>query len=119
MSNRKNRERAEAGWIFRDGRLVRKEEWYAAHPTREMLAEEMLKKSLEAKGVELPRGGGILIVKDGHILDAKDTNAVLAEAQMFEGKKTTYHCTKCRKSHQLNSKVGKEHYNFALLEGSL
>jgi len=40
MSNRKNRERAEAGWIFRDGRLVRKEEWYKAHPTPEMKAQQ-------------------------------------------------------------------------------
>ncbi len=122
MSNRKNRERAEAGWIFRDGRLVRKEEWYAAHPTREMLAErqkkvdeavrqEMLKKSVEAQGVELPKGGGILIVKDGQILDPKDTDALIAEAIP-----NPYYCTACRKRHMKTSKVGQEHLNFYLAE---
>ena len=39
MSKKADRARAESGIIFRDGQLVRKEEWYAAHPTRQMLQE--------------------------------------------------------------------------------
>lgn len=39
MSKAKDRARAESGLIFRDGHLVNKEEWYAAHPTRQMLIE--------------------------------------------------------------------------------
>jgi hypothetical protein len=115
MSHRKNRERAEAGWIFRNGHLVRKEEWYAEHPTREMLAEkqrqvdgaveqEMLRKSVEAKGVELPKGGGILIVRDGHILDPKDTDAVMAESE-------PYYCTQCKKTHRSGA-IHKAHLKY-------
>ena len=37
MSKRKDRERAESGLIFRNGRLWNKEEWYAIHPTRGMV----------------------------------------------------------------------------------
>ena len=39
MSKAKDRARAESGLIFRDGQLVNKEDWYAAHPTRQMLIE--------------------------------------------------------------------------------
>jgi len=64
MSRRKDRERAESGIIFRDGQYVNKEDWYKAHPTREMraaqqaevdkaVAEEMKKK--EAK----PNAGSV------------------------------------------------------------
>lgn len=109
MSKRKDRERAESGLIFRNepgkrGRLVNRDEWYKANPTPEMLAEKQkkvdeavqqsfLRKAVEAKGIELPKGGGILIVKDGRILDPKDTNAVMAESE-------PYYCTRCKVTHR-------------------
>lgn len=38
--SRRDRVRAESGTIFRDGSYVNKEEWYAAHPTRAMKAQQ-------------------------------------------------------------------------------
>ena len=32
MSHKADKERAESGLIFRNGRLVRKEDWYGTHP---------------------------------------------------------------------------------------
>jgi len=92
MSNRTARARAESGLILRGGHLVDRDEWYAAHPTPEMkrdtqarvdraVREEMLRLSVRRHGVKLPRGGGLLIVKDGKILDPKDTDAVTAEIE--------------------------------------
>ena len=97
MSKRKDRERAESGIIHRDGKLVRKEEWYASHPTREMLkerqagvdkfvAEEMAKK-----------------------LDFKDQSAVMAEA----GVKFSYFCSKCNHRHTEGSKICTDHRQYA------
>jgi len=40
MSKAKDRARAQSGIIFRDGKYVNKEEWYAAHPTREMKRQQ-------------------------------------------------------------------------------
>ena len=39
MSKAKDRARAEAGLIFRDGRLVRKEDWYKDHPKLQHVIE--------------------------------------------------------------------------------
>lgn len=116
MSRRKNQERAIIhGLIFRDGHLVKKEDWYKAHPTREMLAqrqavvdkavnEEKTRRKLEEMGVELPEGRGILVVKDGQILDPKDTLAVLAEAE-------PYYCTKCKVTHRKGA-IHKAHLQY-------
>ncbi|MFA7101318.1 MAG: hypothetical protein WC196_06265 [Bacilli bacterium] len=104
MSRRKDRERAESGLIFRDGHLVRKEDWYAAHPTREML-DERQRKVDEAVQLELAKKSGLLIVKDGKVLDPKDTSAVLAEAE-------PYYCTKCKVTHR-KGKIHEAHHQFA------
>ena len=104
MSKRKDRERAESGLIFRDGHLVRKEDWYAAHPTREMLAERQRRVD-DAVQAELAKKSGLLIVKDGRVLDPKDTSAVLAEAE-------PYYCTKCKVTHR-KGKIHQEHHKFA------
>ena len=40
MSKAKDRARAELGTIFRDGKLVNKEDWYKVHPTREMKQQQ-------------------------------------------------------------------------------
>lgn len=40
MSRRKDRQRAESGIVFRDGKMVSKEDWYRAHPTLEMRREQ-------------------------------------------------------------------------------
>jgi len=109
MSNRKNQERAEAGLIWRNGGLVRKEDWYKTHPTAEMKAEQQ--KAVDNavadhfRQKELERQG-ILIVKDGRILDPKDTSAVLAEAE-------PYYCTKCKITHRSGTKVHHEHHQYA------
>jgi sulfur carrier protein ThiS len=108
MSRRKDRERAESGLIFRNGGLVRKEDWYAAHPTSEMkkakqvevdkaVADLMREKELGKRG--------ILIVKDGQVLDPKDTSAVLAEAE-------PYYCSKCKVTHR-KGKIHQEHHQYA------
>ena len=34
MSKRKDRERAESGTIFRDGKFVNKADWLKAHPSK-------------------------------------------------------------------------------------
>jgi len=52
MSKAKDRARAESGLIFRDGKLWRKEEWYAANPTKQMLREEQARVA-EAVKAEL------------------------------------------------------------------
>ena len=54
MSGRKDRERAESGMIFRDGKLWKKEDWYALHPTKQMLKERQDKVDL-AVNVEMSR----------------------------------------------------------------
>jgi len=40
MSRRKDRERAESGIIFRDGKYQKKEDWYKLHPTKAMKARQ-------------------------------------------------------------------------------
>jgi len=40
MSRAKDIARARSGIIFRDGSYVNKEDWYAAHPTREMKRQQ-------------------------------------------------------------------------------
>jgi len=108
MSRRKDRERAQSGIIFRDGHLVNAEEWYKAHPTREMkqatqagvdkaVADLMREKELGKRG--------IIIVKDGQILDPKDTDAVLAEAE-------PYYCSKCKVTHR-KGKIFIDHHQYA------
>jgi len=42
MRKAKDRARAKSGIIFRDGSYVSKEEWYAAHPTREMRLQQQV-----------------------------------------------------------------------------
>jgi len=83
MSKSKDRARAESGLIFRDGELVNKEEWYAAHPTREMLAE---------------RQAGV---------DKAVSNIILAN-----DKGEPYFCTKCNAVHR-RGKVFVDHRQFA------
>uniref|UniRef100_A0A6M3LB71 Uncharacterized protein n=1 Tax=viral metagenome TaxID=1070528 RepID=A0A6M3LB71_9ZZZZ len=110
MSNRKNRERAEAGLIWRNGGLVRKEDWYAAHPTPEMKRQTQrevdtaVAKLMESKRMNEAAQNGIIIVKDGRVLDPKDTSAVLAEAE-------PYYCTKCKVTHR-KGKIHQEHHQY-------
>jgi len=70
MSRARDRQRAENGSIWRDGKLVKKEEYYASHPTREMRAEQEAKEKAEIWALRKP-------VPDE--LDPKDTDAVMAE----------------------------------------
>jgi len=100
MSKAKDRARAESGWIFREGHLVRKEDWYKAHPTktqRQTQVDDAVADIMKAKGV--------LIVKDGRVLDFKDTSAVLSEAE-------PYYCTRCKVTHR-RGKIFQEHHQFA------
>ena len=41
MSKRKDQERAKLGLIFRDGKLVNREEYMIAHPTRQQIADKL------------------------------------------------------------------------------
>ena len=87
MSEAKDRARAESGLIFRDGKLWKKEDWYAAHPTREMLAERQ----------------------------AQVDKAVAEE--MAEPAIKSYFCTKCNRKYYAGSKVFQEHWDFMLVNG--
>jgi len=87
MSKKADRERAESGWIWRDGQLVSKEDWYAAHPTREMLAERQAQ-----------------------------VDRAIAE-EMAKPTIKSYFCTKCNRKHNAGSKVFKEHWDFMLVNG--
>jgi len=91
MSKAKDRARAKSGLIFRDGRLVRKEDWYKANPTREMLAERQA--NVDA-AIELE----------------------MARKAISKNIPNRYYCTACRKHHIKTSKIGSEHLNFYLKE---
>jgi len=105
MSKAKDRARAESGLIFRDGKLVNKEEWYAAHPTREMLAQQQAGVDKAVSDIMLAKQQGLVVVKDGEVLDPKDSSAVIAESE-------PYFCTKCNIVHR-RGKVFVEHRQFA------
>jgi len=85
MSKAKDRARAESGLIYRNGSLVRKEDWYAAHPTRQMLAERQAAVK-DAVGAEMA---------------SKFTKA--------------YTCTKCNRTHKPGSKVFEQHRSHAVV----
>ena len=67
MGKNKDRKRAEQGWIWRNGELVRKEVWYKQHPTPEMKAkaeeEERMRKNLQQKGIEVVGGKPLILPK--------------------------------------------------------
>jgi hypothetical protein len=98
MSRAKDRARAESGIIFRDGKLVRKEEWYAAHPTREMIAAQQAQVDAEIDRYRV------------------EESIARQTAIRRESAPHRYYCTACRKYHTQSSKVGKEHTNFYLEE---
>lgn len=92
MSKAKDRARAELGYIFRDGHLVRKEDWLRAHPTKQMRAERQV-------GVD---------------------EAVTAEmANKFEQKLTmpadikSYFCSQCQHKHNVGGKIFIAHRQYA------
>ena len=96
MSKAKDRARAESGTIFRDGKLVNKEEWYAAHPTYEMRLAQQAKvdKAVTAEMQEKRLAEkGIVIVKDDN--------------------KFSYFCGKCQHRHAEGSKICTEHRQYA------
>jgi predicted transglutaminase-like protease len=90
MSRRKNIERGKSGIIFRDGKLWQKEDWYALHPSREMIAQR----------------------------EAEDKKKIL-DQRLPVNIPTTYYCTACRKNHRKPSKPWKEHTNFILTDNML
>jgi len=93
MSKRADRERAESGIIFRNGKLVSKEEWYKTHPTRQMRVAQQAKVDVAVKDE---------LVK---ILPKKEVVVP-----------NRYYCTSCRRYHTKKSKIGSEHVNFYLPE---
>lgn len=105
MSKSKDRARAESGLIFRDGHLVRKEEWYAAHPTPEMKRQQQTGVDQYISELKRAEKSGIVLVKDGKVLDPKDASAVIAEAE-------PYYCTKCKVTHR-HGKIHQEHHQYA------
>ena len=83
MSKRKDRERAESGLIFRDGRLWKREEWEALHPTREMVKNTQ-------EGVNM---------------------ALDSELQKKFGDQP-YKCSKCGRTHKPGTAIYSEHLKF-------
>lgn len=94
MSKRKDRQRAESGLIFRDGKLVRKEEWYTTHPTKEMVEA---KERQEILDLAKPKLVDETMINDEGI----DTLPVVA-----------YFCKKCNQVHR-RGKIYTEHKEFA------
>ena len=96
MSRAKDRARAESGVIFRDGKLVNKEDWYKAHPTREMLAvrQTVVKSAVKEE------------------MAKKFQNPEVPKPEV----PNRYYCTTCRKHHIKSSKIGSEHTSFYLAE---
>ena len=87
----------ETGKIFRDGKLVDKEEWYKAHPTKEMKAHTQAK-----------------------VNDAIATEMALKFRKPDEGEREAagappfdYLCTKCNRKHKFGSKIHEQHQDFA------
>ena len=105
MGKRKHRERGQSGIIHRDGKMVNAKEWYAAHPTREMLKERQAGVDKAVSDMMLAKQQGLLVVQDGKVLDPKDTSAVIAESE-------PYFCTKCNIVHR-RGKVFTEHHQHA------
>lgn len=103
MSKAKDRARAESGRIFRDGKLVNKEDWYSANPTRKQRQAKVDKAVAQTMADKF---------------DPKDTSAVIAEASLPTKSElgNRYYCTACRKYHMKTSKVGSEHVSFYLEE---
>jgi len=98
MSKAKDRARAESGTIFRDGKYVNKEEWYAANLTPEMRARRQV-------GVDKAIAQAM-----ADKLDPKDTDAVIAEAEL-KHPTIAYHCTKCGKWH-IRGKIHQDHWQY-------
>lgn len=97
MSKAKDRARAKSGTIFRDGKFVNAEEWYAAHPTREMLAEQLADVA-EAVGQEMAAK-----------FPPTPEERAAAGAPPFD-----YVCTQCNgRTHRHGSKVHEAHQAFA------
>lgn len=96
MSKAKDRARAESGLIFRDGSLHKKEDWYAAHPTREMLAER--------------QAGVDAAVTD--LMAKKERKGKQFEKASTEGK-FSYYCQKCNRRHTEGSQICEKHRKFA------
>lgn len=98
MSKAKDRARAESGIIFRNGSMVNREEWYAAHPTKQMRAETQAKVKVAVKA-EMAR--------------KKLESDAVKECELAAPQGLTYFCTKCLKYHrQPNSAIYKAHTEF-------
>jgi hypothetical protein len=98
MSHKADRIRAESGIIFRNGKLVNKEEWYKSHPTKQMQRQTVrsaVKDELAKKFV---------IVKPENLITIPPVVP------------NRYYCTACRRYHVQTSKIGSEHTNFYLAE---
>lgn len=80
MSKRKNRERAASGWIFREGKLWRKEDWGERHISKEraeVFALDVVAKitpgilgsvdSVFGLRRHLPQGGVVVIEGKGEV----------------------------------------------------
>lgn len=108
MSKAKDRARAESGWIYRNGELVRKEEWYKAHPTREMLAERQVTVDAAIRDEMAKKFPKQEIVQPDKLITIPEAETELAAPQ---GK--PYFCTKCLKYHKKpDSNIYKAHTEY-------
>lgn len=94
MSKAKDRARAKSGIIFRDGNYVNKEEWYAAHPTSEMLVEQQAQVDV-AVAQEMARFD-------------PDPEPFIPDP---------YYCRKCDRAHRPNTKIYQAHLDYILING--
>ena len=101
MSKAKDRARAESGFIFRDGHLVRKVDWYAAHPTNEMLR---LRQATVDEALAAEMAGKFDV----------PTKELSAEERGIAGPPPfDYECSKCGHIHKCGTKVHENHQSFA------
>ena len=83
MSKRKDRERAESGIIYRDGKLWNKDEWYAAHQTKQMRQVGVDKAVTEQMASKFPKEETLSLPKDVK----------------------SYFCSQCQHKHNVGSKI--------------
>lgn len=85
----------ETGMIWRDGHLVDKEEWYKAHPTRQMLAEQQA------------------TVDDAVANEMATKFSQQGNPGEVGAPPTNYFCTKCNHTHKPGTKIHEQHKNYS------
>ena len=110
MSKAKDRARAELGLIFRDGKLVKKEDWYKTHPTKEMQAQQQVVVDAAVKDEMVKRFIRVSPLEQHPVIVRPDKLVEVPDEQ-------PYFCEKCQRTHKVGTKIYKqhiEHYRFTV-----